>query len=73
MLCTTRRESLRLDTSQTLLELLLCGMKLREGVGQVFDFFVQLLLHLAQLLGREAVEVHLRVGQRLTVRKGTGR
>jgi len=50
--------SLRLDASQTLLELLLRGVQLCEGVGQVLDFLVQLLLHLRELLGREAVKVY---------------
>lgn len=47
----------RLHASQAIAEFALCAVELLEGVGQVFEFFVELLLDLRELLGGEGVEV----------------
>lgn len=43
--------------SEAFSELVLGTVKLGEGVGEVFELFLELLLDLRELLGLESVEV----------------
>jgi hypothetical protein len=42
---------------EAVLELVLCGVKLRKGRRQVFELFVELLLDLGKLLRLQCIEV----------------
>ena len=49
-----------LDSSEAVLKLVLGAVELREGLGEVLELLVELLLDLGELLGREGVEVDCR-------------
>lgn len=55
--CTFAIGSSALYASEAFSELVLGAVELGEGVGEVFELFLELLLDLRELLGLEGVEV----------------
>ena len=54
-----------LNGPQAVFEFILCAVELGEGVAEVLELLVELLLDLRQLLGREGIEVDCETGGKI--------